>query len=102
MPGTFGFTFDFGYITLICLLIWCAAVIFIGFKILAMYREKRENGNRNYLGREALLIGALTAFTSQAVMGLFFQERSINGTALMTFIFLSSMVVGHILLVKRT
>ena len=102
LPGTFGFTFDFGYITLICLLIWCAAVIFIGFKILAMYRDKRENGNRNYLGREALLIGALTAFTSQAVMGLFFQERSINGTALMTFIFLSSMVVGHILLVKRT
>lgn len=101
LPGTFGVAFDFGYVTLICLLIWCAAVIFIGFRMLASYREKRENGNRNYLGREALLIGALTAFTAQAVMGLFFSNRSINGMALLTLIFLGSMVVSHILMVKR-
>ena len=101
VPGIFGFTFDFGYVTLICLLLWCAAVIFIGFKMLAAYREKRENGNRSYLGREALLIGALTAFTSQAIMGLFVQTRNMNGLALLSFLFLGSMVVGHILLVKR-
>jgi hypothetical protein len=101
LPGIFGFTFDFGYVALIFLLLWCAGVIFIGFKMLATYREKRENGNRNYLGREALLIGALTAFTSQAVIGLFFSNRSINGIALLTFMFLGAMVVSHILMVKR-
>lgn len=101
LPGIFGYAFDFGYVTLILLLIWCAAVIFIGFKMLATYREKRENGNRNYLGREALLIGALTAFSTQAIVGLFFSNRSINGIALLTFMFLGSMVIGHILLIKR-
>ena len=101
LPGIFGFTFDFGYVGLICILILCIAVIFIGFKILAEYREKRENGNRNYLGREALLIGALTAFTTQTIMGLFFSNRDINGMALLTFMFLGSMIVGHILIVKR-
>ena len=34
LPGTFGYAYDFGYITMICLLIFCVAVIFIGFKIL--------------------------------------------------------------------
>lgn len=100
LPGTFGYAYDFGYITMICLLIFCVAVIFIGFKILKSYREKREKGNRNYLGREALLIGALTAFTSQAIIGLFYQNREINGTALVVFMFLSSMILCHILLVK--
>jgi hypothetical protein len=101
LPGTFGFTFDFGYIGLICLLLLCAAVIFVGFRILAEYRAKRENGNRNYLGREALLIGAITAFSSQAIMGLFLQNRSINGLALVPFIFLGSMILGHTVMVKR-
>jgi hypothetical protein len=101
LPGTFGFTFDFGYIGLICLLLLCAAVIFVGFRILAEYRAKRENGNRNYLGREALLIGAITAFSSQAIMGLFLQNRSINGLALVPFILLGSMILGHTVMVKR-
>jgi len=101
LPGIFGYTFDFGYVALFFLLLWCVAVIFIGFKVLASYREKRENGNRNYLGREALLIGALTAFITQAIIGLLLQNRSTNGMALLTFLFLSSMVLGHILLVKR-
>ncbi|HEX3014316.1 MAG TPA: hypothetical protein VHO92_08600, partial [Methanobacterium sp.] len=101
LPGVFGYTFDFGYAGLICLLILCAGIIFVGFKILAEYREKRENGNRNYLGREALLIGALAAFSAQAVFGLFIQNRSINGLALVTFIFLGAMILGHILIVKR-
>ena len=101
LPGIFGFTFDFGYLALICLLIICTGVIFVGFKILAEYRKKRESGNRNYLGREALLIGALTAFSSQAVIGLFLQNRSINGLALVPFIFLGAMVLGHIVMVKK-
>jgi len=101
LPGIFGYTFDFGYVALFFLLLWCVAVILIGFKILASYREKREEGNRNYLGREALLIGALTAFVTQAIVGLLVQNRSTNGLALVTFLFLGSMVVGHILLIKR-
>jgi hypothetical protein len=102
LPGTFGFAFDFGYITLIGLLIWCVAVILIGFNMLATYRKKRENNNRKYLGREALLIGALTAFIAQAIVGLFFQNRAINGSVLLTFMFLGSLVISNILLVKRT
>ena len=102
LPGTFGWAFDFGYITLICLLIWCTAVIFIGFKMLSVYREKRENGNRNYLGREALLIGALTAFSTQAILGLFFSNRDINGMALLTFLLMGALVLGHIVMVKRS
>jgi hypothetical protein len=101
LPGTFGFGFDFGYIALAGLLIWCIAVIVIGFKMLATYREKRENGNRNYLGRETILIGALTAFIAQAIIGLFYQNRAINGSALLTFMFLGTLIVSHILLIKR-
>ena len=64
------------------------------------HREKRENGNRKYLGREALLIGTITAFSAQALIGLFYQNREINGTALVVFMFLGSMILCHNLLVK--
>lgn len=101
LPGIFGVSFDFGYGFLIFVLIWCIAVLFIGFKTLSIYRKKRENDNRKYLGREALLIGSLAAFISQAIVGLFIMNRSINGTALLTFIFLSAMVVGHIMVMKK-
>ena len=101
LPGIYGFAFDFGYIILIAVLIWVIGVTFIGFKMLAAYREKRENGNRQYLGREAILIGALTAFITQALMGLFIQNRVINGSALVAFIFLGALVVSHILMIKR-
>lgn len=101
VPGIYGFAFDFGYIVLVLLLIWCVFVIAIGLKILADYREKRERGNKNYLGREALLIGTLTAFASQAILGLFIINRAINGTALITFMFLSGMVIAHIIMVKK-
>ena len=101
VPGIYGFAFDFGYIVLVLLLIWCVFVIVIGLKILADYREKRERGNKNYLGREALLIGTLTAFASQAILGLFIINRAINGTALITFMFLSGMVIAHIIMVKK-
>lgn len=36
-----------------------------------------------YLGREALLIGSVTAFASQAVYRLFMINREINGTVLL-------------------
>lgn len=101
LPGIFGFTFDFGYVSLLLLLIWCVVVMFIGLKVLCIYREKRENGDRKYLGREALLIGSLTAFVAQAIVGLFIMNRSIDGTALLTFIFLSAMVIGHVMSMKR-
>lgn len=100
LPGIFGWAFDFGYVVMILLIIWCLVVIFTGFYILRKYRTKRRNGSRRYLGREALLIGALTAFISQALVGLFIFNRSINGFALLTFIFLSSMVMAHVVMVR--
>ncbi|MEN4007395.1 MAG: hypothetical protein PQ964_08590 [Methanobacteriaceae archaeon] len=101
LPGIFGYTFDFGYATLILLLLWCVGVTVLGFKILTVYRFKRENGNRKYLGREALLIGSLAAFIAQVLVGLFIMNRSINGTALLTFMFLGTFIVSHILVLKK-
>jgi hypothetical protein len=101
VPGIYGIAFDFGYIILILTLIWVTFVIVMGLKILSDYREKRERGNKNYLGREALLIGSLTAFAAQAILGLFIINRAINGTALITFIFLSGMVLAHVIMVKK-
>ena len=100
VPGIYGFAFDFGYIVLVLLLLWCVFVTCLGLRILVEYREKRERGNKTYLGREALLIGSLAGFVSQMILGLFIINRAINGTALITFIFLSGMVVAHIILVK--
>ncbi len=101
LPGIFGVSFDFGYGFLIVLLIWCIAILFIGFKTLSIYREKRERDNRKYMGREALLIGSISAYIAQAVVGLFIMNRTINGTALLTFIILSALVVGHIVIMKK-
>jgi len=102
VPGIFGFAYDFGYIVLALLLIWCIFIIVLGMKILSEYREKRERGNKTLLGREALLIGSLAAFASQAILGLFIINRAINGTALVTFIFLSGLVLAHVILPKNT
>jgi Na+/citrate or Na+/malate symporter len=82
-------------------LIWAVAVIFVGFKILAKYRDKREKGEKNCLGREALLIGTLTAFLAQLIVGLFIINRSLNGTALLVLLFLSALVFAHLLLMKK-
>ncbi len=101
LPGIFGVAFDFGYVALILLLIWCVFVIVVGLKILTIYKEKREKGSKRHLGREALLIGSVTAFAAQAMLGLFIQNRGINGTAMITFMFLSGMVLAHALIVKR-
>jgi hypothetical protein len=101
LPGTFGVAFDFGYLTLILVLLWALGVIVIGFKMMAIYRDKREKGEKNYLGREALLLGTLTAFIAQSVIGLFIINRSLNGTALLVLLFLSALVIAHLLMVKK-
>lgn len=101
VPGIFGVAFDFGYGGLLLLLGWCLLVISIGFYILRIYRSRRKNGSRRYLGREALLIGALTAFITQALIGLFLFNRTINGSAMLTFITLSALVMAHIAIIRR-
>lgn len=101
VPGIFGITFDFGYLSLILLLMWCILVFLIGFGMLSIYKDRRENGDRKYLGREALLIGSLSAFIAQIIVGLFVMNRSINGTALLTSIFLSAMIIAHVMLMKK-
>jgi hypothetical protein len=100
LPGIFGVAFDFGYGGLFALMCWCAFVMFSGFYVLRKYRSKRRVGSRRYLGREALLIGALTAFIAQTIIGLFLFNRSFNGSAMITYIFLSAMVVAHLVSVR--
>jgi hypothetical protein len=100
LPGIFGVAFDFGYGGLLALLAWCAFVMFSGFYVLRKYRSKRRVGSRRYLGKEALLIGALTAFIAQTIIGLFFFNRTINGAAMITYIFLSGMVIAHLVSIK--
>ncbi|NYB51379.1 MAG: hypothetical protein HVN35_02280 [Methanobacteriaceae archaeon] len=101
LPGIFGVAFDFGYLFLVFLLGWFVFVMYSGFRMLRIYRRRRENGEKDCLGREALLIGSLTAFIAQGIMGLFLMNRSFNGTALITFLLLSALVVGHLVMVKK-
>jgi hypothetical protein len=101
LPGIFGVAFDFGYIFLFLLLLWFVGVTGLGFIMLKKYREKREKGNKSFLGREALLVGSVTAFIAQGLVGLFLLNRSINGLALLTFLFLSALVLGHIIFIKE-
>lgn len=102
LPGIFAISFDFGYIALAALLGWMLVVICSGLYILRKYRSKRKSGSRMYLGREALLIGALTAFITQGIVGLFIFNRTFNGAAMLTFMFLSALVMAHIVSIKRT
>jgi hypothetical protein len=102
LPGIFGVAFDFGYGGLLALLGWCAIVMCSGFYVLRKYRSKRRVGTRTYLGREALLIGALTAFIAQSIVGLFLFNRTINGAAMLTYMFLSAMVIAHLVTIKRS
>ncbi len=100
--GIFAWGYEFGHIILILVLLAVLGVIIIGLKIMKVYKEKRERGNKTLLGREALLIGSLTAFMGQAWAGFFIINRDINGTALVTFLFLGAMVLGHVLMVKKS
>ena len=102
LPGIFGISFDFGYIALLVLMGWILTVVCTGFYILRKYRSKRRNRSRMYLGREALLIGALSAFITQAIVGLFIFNRTFNGAAMIAFIFLSALVMAHSVTIKRT
>jgi hypothetical protein len=102
LPGTFGYAYDFGYLTMIALVAFVVITLIVGLKILQKYRDKRERKNKKYLGKEVLLIGSLTAFTTQALIGLFIFNRTINGTALLTFIVLASLVWGNVVTLKRS
>ena len=47
------------------------------------------------------MTGALAAFSAQALIGLFVFNRTINGMALLTFIFLGSLVLAHAVTIQR-
>jgi hypothetical protein len=102
LPGIFAVAFDAGYGGLLFLMTWIIVVTVTGFVILRKYRSKRKNGSRMYLGREALLIGALAAFLSQSIVGLFIFNRSFNESALFVYIVLSALVMAHSITIKRT
>ena len=100
LPGIFGWGVDFGILGLVGLMAFVLGTILIGFKILNIYREKREKNNKKYLGREVLLTGALAAFCAQALIGLFVFNRSINGMALLTFIFVGALILANVVTLK--
>ncbi|WJI09319.1 hypothetical protein FGU46_04035 [Methanobacterium sp. CWC-01] len=102
LPGIFGVAFDFGYMGLLLLMGWVLLVTCSGFYALREYRKKRKNGSRMYLGREALLIGALSAFLVQTIVGLFLFNRSFNGAAMVTYMVLSALVLAHVVRIRRT
>ncbi|KZX12649.1 hypothetical protein [Methanobrevibacter curvatus] len=101
LPGIMGYAFDFGYLGFVLLVAFMIFTIVVGFKLLYIYREKRESNNKKYLGREILLIGSLTAFIAQGTVGLFIFNRTINGSALLTFLIISALVLGHMVTLKR-
>ncbi len=100
LPGVFGYGFDFGILGVIGLAIFVCGTIVIGLKVLTMYREKREKNNKKYLGREVLLTGALAAFCAQSLIGLFVFNRTINGMALLTFIFVGMLILANVVTLK--
>lgn len=101
LPGIFGIGYDFGYLALALIIIWILAVIIIGLVILRKYKNERERGNKKYYGREALLTGSLAAFIAQTVLGLFIITRTINGSAMVTYIVLSALIMAHTVTTKR-
>lgn len=101
LPGIFGVGYDFGYIALAITIIYILSVIIIGIKVLCKYRIQRERGNKKFLGREALLTGSLAAFIAQTLLGFFIITRTINGSALVTYLLLSAMVLAHVVTTKR-
>ena len=100
LPGIMGYGFDFGYLGLVGLIIYVLGTIIIGFKILASYREKREKNSKKYLGKEVLLTGALAAFSAQSLIGLFIFNRTINGMAILSFMFLGALILANAVTLK--
>lgn len=101
LPGIFGIGFDFGYVALALIILFIVAVIIIGLVILRKYKEQRHRGNKKYYGREALLTGSLSAFIAQTILGLFIITRTINGSAMVTYLLLSALVLAHVVTTKR-
>ena len=100
LPGIFGYGFDFGILGLVGLMVFVLGTIIIGFKVLTIYREKREKNNKKYLGREVLLTGALAAFCAQSLIGVFVFNRTINGMALFTFMFIGALILANVVTLK--
>lgn len=100
LPGIFGYGFDFGILGLVGLMVFVLGTVLIGFKVLKMYRERREKNNKKFLGREVLLTGALAAFITQALIGMFLFNRTINGMALLTFIFIGTLILANVVTLK--
>ena len=100
LPGIFGYGFDFGILGLVGLMVFVLGTILIGFQVLNRYREKREKNNKKYLGREVLLTGALASFCAQALIGMFVFNRTINGMALLTFIFVGTFILANVVTLK--
>ena len=100
LPGIFGYGFDFGILGLAGLMLFVLGTLLIGFKILTVYREKREKNNKKYLGREVLLTGALAAFSAQSLIGVFVFNRTINGMALLTFMFIGALILANVVTLK--
>ena len=101
LPGIMGYTFDFGYLGLVGLIIFVLGTIYVGLRLLKIYREEREKNTKRYLGREVLLIGSLSAFISQSLIGCFIFNRTINGMALLTFIFIGCLILAQTVTIKR-
>ena len=101
LPGIFGVGFDFGYLALALIIIWILFVMYMGFKVLDKYRDQRERGNKKYLGREALLTGSMAAFIAQTILGFFIITRIMNGAAMVAYIFLSALIMAHVVTTKR-
>ena len=100
LPGIFGYGFDFGILGLVGLMIFVVGTIVIGLAVLKKYREKREKNNKKYLGREVLLTGALASFCAQSLIGMFVFNRTINGMALLTFIFVGTLILANVVTLK--
>ena len=100
LPGIFGYGFDFGILGLVGLMIFVVGTIVIGLMVLKKYRERREKNNKKYLGREVLLTGALASFSAQALIGMFVFNRTINGMALLTFIFVGTLILANVVTLK--
>ena len=100
LPGIFGYGFDFGILGLVGLMIFVVGTIIVGLAVLKKYREKREKNNKKYLGREVLLTGALASFCAQSLIGMFVFNRTINGMALLTFIFVGTLILANVVTLK--
>lgn len=62
LPGIMGYGFDFGYLGLIGLMVFVLGTIIIGFKILKIYRQKREKNNRKIFRKRGFINWTFNSF----------------------------------------